>query len=234
MEPIIKLIDHKWEDLMAGVTGQKRTDFGLTLHRLKEALFRVDRRYREYRIAHEQMRPAEDGKLIGGRPSDELQLALVDKIEAFHQQVYATGSALVLTVNHRPVRTFKTDHPIDSIRRFLQFAREKSYDSTLSDALQWLERSEDFRAKFVDHPQQHLLHDWITYSHIGESYVIYFVRQPGELVNVYMVPPLDPIDPRFRPPVNYQSFYVSPNPSRTIAAVGTVVSTLLGLRSLKS
>lgn len=155
------------------------------------------------------------------------QLFLVDKVEAFHQQVYVVISALIAIHNHIGIKGIKQQHPIDSVTKFLEFARQNSYKSALHDQLTLLQKSVDYRAKFVDHPQQHIMHDWMTYNFEGQNWVIYFLPKSN---NVYPIYPFHPSDPRFKPPVDCGSdFYVAPHPHLTYGAIQLTSHILLDL-----
>jgi len=146
----------------------------------------------------------------------ELQLAFVDKTEAFHQQVYATISAFIMLLSHIADQKFLSQMPVDSLTKFLRHISDKSYESIVKDQAALLIKSADFRSKFIDHPQQHALHDWITYSYGTGVCIIYFIRKGNE---VYFIEPRDPYAPNFVPPVNYKSFYVSPAHTQVFLAV---------------
>lgn len=147
----------------------------------------------------------------------DLQLEFVDKTEAFHQQVYATISAFIMLLSHIADQKFLAQMPIDSLVKFLRHISDKSYESTVKDQASLLIKSADFRSKFIDHPQQHALHDWMTYSYGPEECcIIYFTRKGPE---VYYIEPKNPYAPDFVPPVNYKSFYVSPAHTQVFLAV---------------
>ena len=99
--------------------------------------------------------------------------------------------------------------PIRSTEKFLRWLLKKMDASQFSEEIGLLQNSLDFRNKFVDHPQQHALHDWMTMTHpSGAGAIIYYIKNGTE---VYYRGSLDPFHPDFKPPVNYKSFYVSPD-----------------------
>lgn len=146
----------------------------------------------------------------------DLQLEFVDKTEAFHQQVYAVVSAFIMLLSHVGDQKFLSQMPIDSLTKFLRHISDKSYESIIKDQAALLLKSADFRSKFIDHPQQHALHDWMTYSYGTGACIIYFIRKGPE---IYYREPKDPYAPDFVPPVNYKSFYVSPAHTQVFLAV---------------
>lgn len=133
----------------------------------------------------------------------------VDKIEAYFQQVYSTLSAFIMLLSHVADDDFKKQMPIKGAEKFLLWISKRSYSGQLKDNVTLLGKAREFRTIFIDHPQQHILHDWMTYSHLNGTAIIYFVRNgnkvyaPGSIV--------DPYNPNFRPPFDYKSFYVSPD-----------------------
>lgn len=146
----------------------------------------------------------------------DLQLEFVDKTEAFHQQVYATISAFIMLLSHIADQKFLSQMPIDSLTKFLRHISDRSYESIVKDQAALLIKSADFRSKFIDHPQQHALHDWMTYSYGTETCIIYFVRKGNK---VYYRELKDPYAPDFVPPIDHKSFYVSPAHTQVFLAV---------------
>jgi hypothetical protein len=167
----------------------------------------------------------------------ELQLRLVDKVEAFHQHVYATLAVLALVLNHLRTGSDQS-YPIGSISAFLQALKERKfrYQAQHLDRVVVLERSIDFRSKYVDHPEKHQLHDWMTYGYRGKSHIIFFMPKGAEVA--WLGPEgdtvnLDPFSPRFRPPVNCgDDFYVAPDVDIVFEAVQTIVAAALGTRPI--
>src|SRR5689334_18548500 len=128
----------------------------------------------------------------------ERQLRFVDKMEAFHQHIYATLAVLALVLNQRRAKDGEQAYPVGSISRFLAALKERDfrYKDRFLDHVSVLERSADFRSKYVDHPERHQLHDWMTYRPDRYTYVIYFIRK-GTGVFWRGGPP-DPFHPDFQ------------------------------------
>lgn len=143
-------------------------------------------------------------------PMKDIQLEFVNCVESYYQQLYATLSAFVMFLNYNAPREFKNGLPISRITNFLTFLGSKN-GLTISEEIKELTRATIFRSKFVDHVQQHTLHNWMTYSFPTKSgpecVVIYYIGKGRE---VYYRPHLNPYADDFEPPVNYISFYVSP------------------------
>lgn len=225
----ILLINSNWEKIVKKFGKSRRDVIGLVLHRLRENLARMEFRYNGYSDIEKRI------ILVGSQKSKKskeeslsfLQLKLVDKVEAFHQQVYSTLSVLILFLTHFRIEDLK-DFPINSVKRFLEHVKKRiKCRSTLYEQIDLLERSIDFRSKFIDHPQQHAIHDWMTYGYLGKYYVIYFIRHGRE---VYYREPKEPFEPDFQPPVNCKKdFYVSPDKDKTYKALHYLVVHLLGL-----
>jgi hypothetical protein len=122
--------------------------------------------------------------------------------------------------------------PISNIKHFLEFLIQKP-EIDLKEEIKLLEKSRDFRARFIDHIQQHILHDWETGSRMLDDgrnvcTVIYFIKKGPE---VYFRGVFDPYAPDFEPSSNYESFYVSPPHEKCHAAYFKLCQTLIGLIS---
>jgi hypothetical protein len=176
--------------------------------RFNEFLWRLDQRYQRLKSVESFIYHANITTLHV--PMRDVQLEFVNCIEAYYQQLYASLSAFAMFLNHVASPSFKRGLPIGSVKGFLGFLRNKTgFD--LDNQLTELERARDFRAKFVDHTQQHALHNWMTFSYptkVGpECIVIYYISRGPE---VYFRSHVNPYTPDFQPPVNYESFYISP------------------------
>lgn len=223
---LLVLIDKNWEKILKGYNDEKRKEVGMTLHRLKEAIIKLDYRYFELISivkTFDQLTNEEQGE-----PLHYLQIAFVDKVEAFHQQVYATISTTMLVINHIGYKGKRINHPIDSVKKFLEYIKGEifKYRSVLGDQIDILEKSRDFRAKFIDHPQQHQLHDWMTFRAEDGLYLIFFMRKGDE---VYAIDPtIHPFDPNFKPPVNCgEDYYIAPSEGKTLKAVEIFIKHIL-------
>lgn len=203
--------------LRACFADDKKLKALMAFQRFNEYLLRLENRHNE--LLHiEAFTTNVDPKEFekhGITPHDA-QLLFIDKTEAFHQQVYATVSAFIMLLSHATDKKFTAQMPIDSVTKFLRHMSDKSYDSLVKDHSAALIKSVDFRSKFIDHPQQHALHDWMTISYIKGTCIVYFLKKDDK---VYFRPHADPYASDFRPPFDCDSFYVSPKHSETFEAV---------------
>ncbi len=139
----------------------------------------------------------------------EIQMYFVDKTEGFHQHIYSVISALAMLLNHIAPREFCQRIPIRKNQKFLKFLKNEY--PKLIDFVKILESSTSFRNKFVDHTQQHVLHDWMTYSYPennqAKAVVIYFIRNSN---NVYYRGEQNPFSLDFQPPIDCKEYYISP------------------------
>jgi hypothetical protein len=166
-----------------------------------------------------------------GPPLKEVQLRFVDKIEAFHQHIYATLAVLALVVNHLRDEREKQLYPVGSISKFLAALKERKfrYKDRLLDQVAILEKSSDFRSKYIDHPDQHQLHNWMTHFYLNKYHVVYFLTG-GDPADIHAGDP-DPDSPDFHPPIGgLLGFYVSPDLDRTYDAMQRVVMAALSIR----
>lgn len=222
---VVASIEQNWENYKTCVRSNER-DALTALQNFKEAFQRLGYRYDQVKNITETVNNISDGE-DEGMTLHEAQIKLVDRIEAYHQQVYSVISGLSNLMNHFSLGGSKAEHPINSNKRFLEFLKENNrYRSQFVTAIDALMRSIDYRAKFIDHPQQHLTHDWMTFSTNEKSrndlYIIHFIKYGNEIYapggNT------NPEDPTFRPPINCgDDFYVSPNVYRTQEAMTHVV-----------
>lgn len=178
------------------------------IQRFNEFFIRLEIRFLDLLKIESEIFNAEPGDMK--RPMSEIQLDMVDKVESFYQQLYACMSAFTMLLNHIAPHDYRRSMSIGSVKKFLEFLLSKHLDH--GESLSWLETARDFRARFVDHVQQHVLHDWMTYSYPGkfgpECVIIYFVKKGPEVYHRGFQ--TGPYDPSFEPPVNYESFYVTP------------------------
>jgi hypothetical protein len=195
------------------------------VQRFNEFFIRLESRFLALLKVEAEIFYAEPEKIK--RPMPEIQLDMVDKVESFYQQLYACLSAFVMLLNYVAPHSYQRNMSITSIKNFLEFL--SSGHLVLKESLAWLEKARDFRARFVDHIQQHVLHDWMTYSYPGkfgpECVIIYFVRKGPEVY--YPGIQLDPYAPDFQPPVNYKSFYVSPPHKECLLAFQLVTEEII-------
>lgn len=224
----IDLITKNWDRLISKLGPSKKNTIGLTLRNLQENLINLNVRYIEYFDIEKEIYALDQNKQKLSSKSKSLstlQLNLVNKLEAFHQQVYSTLSSLIQVLVHLGEK----DIPIDSVSKFLDFVDRKiPYKSTLKTHIYNLKMSIDFRAKYIDHPQQHKLHNWMTYSYEDEFYVIYYISNSNKVY--FRGEPYDPLDPEFVPPVDCDNnFYVSPNKIRIFKSLNYLCNELLEL-----
>lgn len=228
IENLLKQIEKNWEDLLKSYKDEQRDKVGMSLHKLKEAFIKLDYRYFDLSRIVRTFNQLTRGEM--GETLNYLQIAFVDKVEGFHQQVYTTISALILVINYLGYKKGKTNNPINSVKKFLEYTKDKifKYRSILGDQIDVLQKSRDFRSKFIDHPQQHQLHDWMTFKVKKDVFLIFFKRHGNE---VYMIDPTKhPFDPDFKPPVNCgKDFYIAPNEKETLKAIEVLVRHILNI-----
>ncbi|MCK4635539.1 MAG: hypothetical protein KAT32_01630 [Candidatus Moranbacteria bacterium] len=157
------------------------------INRLRENFIRLDMRYKNCKELQDQFEMAEIGLkisvIIKDFPVDDFDLMnwqnkFVDSVEAFNQQIYSTISVLILVLNY--VGLCDKDHPIRSVNKFLDFVKNNIENCTKE--VEVLKESINFRAKFVDHPQQQTAYDWMTFSLYGKCCVVYFSHlKDGEI-----------------------------------------------------
>lgn len=220
MSKIIDFINSKAQEIISIREGIDSDKIGLALNSLKENIVKLEQRMQRHTEVEKKL--YDDNDHADKRHG---QLMLVDAIEAIHQQVYVTLSSFISLLNYIGIDGL-INHPINSVERFLKHLHNKYTDRIDPTVFEYLNKSREFRSKFVDHPQQHKLHDWMTINYNDISYVVYFKR--GATGDVKMIDAdIPPDHPSFIPPISCEDFYVSPNKSKTYAAVCELISKFL-------
>lgn len=149
-------------------------------------------------------------------PVHRIQLEYVNRLESYFQHLYATISALIMLVNTLGDHGLRQSLPIGSIKKFLKhLGQDNNLD--VSEEVLLLEQARDFRAKFVDHIQQHKLCNWITYGVPAEgsderfSVVIYYIPK-GDSSSEQIIggDPTNPYSDDFAFGIANDGFFVSP------------------------
>ncbi len=176
--------------------------------RFHEFAIRLDHRYINLKNIENIIADIPDDTKL---PVSKIQLEFVNRVEAYYQQLYASLSALAMLINHTASHDFKKNMSIRSISSLLEFLSKK--DIPLESEIKELTRAVEFRGKFVDHIQQHTLHDWMTYgipfNETRHCVVIYFINKGPEVYAPcnYI---FDPYHKDFNLSLNHGGFYVSP------------------------
>lgn len=148
-----------------------------------------------------------------------LQLLLIDKIEGFHQHVYSLISSFILVLVYLAPKDWKNHLPINSVEKFLEFLSTKINETEFSKSLNELNKSRIFRAKYIDHIQQHIIQNWMTYNFKNEAYIIYYIEKSNKVFNIVS----DPKSDIFIPPIDFETFYISPSCEETLKSIILVV-----------
>lgn len=225
MEELIKKIKSECDTIIKDFAPQSKENSIMAYQRFNEYILRLESRFDQLLNLEKEIAEFDPAK--AERRLKDIQLDFVDKIEAYFQQLYSTLSAFVMLLNHIANDGFKSQMPIKGIEKFLSWISKQSYSSQLKEGIFLLDKAREFRDIFIDHPQQHILHDWMTYSHLNGTAIIYFIRDgnkvytPGNTV--------DPYDPNFKPPFDYKSFYVSPDYRKVHDSMKYFVNSILEL-----
>lgn len=211
----IERITHICQRLVNSRPAELQSKSALSARSFIESLNRLVKRYGELLAAEEKkLLATEESMKREGVVLEDLQFHFVDKTEAFHQQMYASLSNLVLALNNlRPHKKLLIDIPIGSIERFLAYI-DKVYGlkEVLPGVIDSLNSSRDFRSRFVDHPQQHGAHNWYMYSYGTGICIVYYLPDEDLDQEVIYVPTMGyPYVDNFQPIFKTKSCYVSPN-----------------------
>lgn len=206
MEKLAKEIQSKCKKITKKFPPARKNGAGFACQQFTESLLSLERRYNELlKIEREILDFSENSK--PGRSLNEIQLDYVDKTHAFHQQIYATISALMklltLLGNEEFIQQFLQGKNLRSVERFLKNLRDTGPHAEHIDcSIGFLLHSRYYRAKFVDHPQQLKIHSWITQSLAEHVAIIYFgfpkdkVFAPNPMINPYFILDEDIFVPR--------------------------------------
>jgi hypothetical protein len=161
---------------------------------------------------------------------------LVDKIEAFHQHVYATLAALAYCVQLRRASS-EDKYPIGSNSDFLKALakRHQRFATVYLRDIEQLLGSTEYRSSWVDHLDRNPPYDWLTLTPEVESvrsYIVFFRRRgPGDIEirndSLLQRSLLSPFHPDFHPPFECESFKVAPDVDATYDALQRVVMAAL-------
>ncbi len=200
----------------------------LVLQRLCENLQQLETRNQEYQdvesiFAHDL--------IIGGKQYtlDEAQMMLLNKVEALHQQIYATISTFIKLISHVRLNDQKINFPNRSVNKFLDTVSETAeYKNVLSEEICVLKKSIKYRDTLVDHPQSMEALDWATIGSNFEYSIIYYAHD-AETGNIITdeINMMDPEDEHYHPPIGTNKFFVSPNRKKTIIAMKSFVTKFL-------
>jgi hypothetical protein len=225
MEKLTEFVRDIGFNITSTFEDKKREKAVMSYQRYNEYLLRLEKRYQEL-VRIEKARELLDMDELDkqDRSLADLQLEFLDKTEAFHQQIYATISTFILMLSHIAGHVYKGQLPIRSVTQFLTYMSKRHEEEKFLKSVKFLQDSVNFRAKYVDHPQQHALHDWMTFSYGSGSCIIYFIRTGNE---VYALENFDPYSSNFKPPVAHESFYVSPSHEVVYLCVECFTKTVL-------
>lgn len=231
-EVLIKLMEAKW-DIILERSKSTNPNSKIVLQNLKEVIERLAFRLAELEVASGELGAELRGKTSNGLPLHNCQLIYMDKVEGYHQQVYCVISALSNYFSYFHVSGFKNQHSISSNKRFLETILASNQDNRIHESVNTLIKSIEFRAKYIDHPQQHLAHDWMTYAwqdkDFRKVYIIYFIRAGDKVYHRHGAK--DPESPYFKCPMECgDNFYVSPYAWSTHDALHDLITRLLDLR----
>lgn len=218
------------------------------VHRLNEMLLRLENRYQELVKMYENFIHATDRRGMDGLSSEDAQLLFVDYSEAYFQKVYSTLSTFLMVLNNfLGKKEYTNNLPIGSVKRFLE--RMVTGVPSLESDIKLLEYSRAFRAKAIDHPQQHSMHDWFTQSLGGQTVIVYFTFPRGsggsperdsdlditEIIDplrdtIFSIPEIQSVNPyseSYSPAFACSTFYVSPPYLEVHNSIKAVIKTIL-------
>jgi len=228
---VIETGSHLTDQIVSAFQGPRLARAALATSLLWEYMVRLDWRYHEVLSAGTALSTAasEEEPLVRTR-----QLQFVDRTESFHRQLYGTLSVLMLLLSHVAPRRVTAHLPIASVQKFLVYLREQPALASHTTEIDQLRSSVEFRAAFLDHPQQRKLHHWMTMGTPSETVIIYYVPsyvvpvdRPASADTAGPAQYLNPRAPNFKPAIVCSSFQVSPEPHETHTAICSLVLGIL-------
>lgn len=225
---VIEKVAQRAKRLTERMEGKKLAQSNLAISTLFEYMVRVDWRIEDIRAIKSQFsaEAAKESPVIR-----TLQMAFVDRNEAFHRQVYGTLSVLILFLTHLCSRSIASQLPISSVQKFLKYISSILDKEDCRWHINTLLESVKYRAALLDHPQQSKLHHWMTMGTPTETIIIHYVPLyetiDRPVVRYHGAKGADPRGDDFVPPVDCESFYVSPSYEKTYTALClTILATL--------
>ena len=220
-------IDPSLEKLLGVLSVDKKGKFSrkqfVLTQRFTEYLFQLQYRYKAL-LYSDQKLFIEPRHLK--QPLQEVQLSFMNDLTAFFEQLYATLATLALLIIGTTTKNYAPKNITSSNEKLFNFL-ESFCDASELPKIHKLRKANSFRNKVV-HYLKDVQQDWITYSYPRrtdpESVVIYFIAKGSE---VYYRIPLDPYNSKYKPPVNYESFYMNPSYKETYQSLYEVVFSTL-------
>jgi hypothetical protein len=218
------VIIQRWAAILAQYEEYRRRRIAGALRRLCENLRHLDGRSRDWWTAAQALSQW-DVSAQGVPTFDELQHIYVDRVEAFHQQVYSTLGAFAMALNRMRQKSAPDYPPADNSKVLKRLENDFKDEPQLIQDLATLGDSREFRSKYVDHVATSTLLNWTTYGWEGRRYhILYSDLQPGEVPSPRPQPwDPDPRSPNFWPPIECGEFKVAPDEIATYEALQRVV-----------
>lgn len=229
MKKFVDTLENVFKEIDKHIQDKNKNIYILSTRRFGESLIRLEMRYNELcQIGHEIhfFDPTKENCIN----LSELQLIYMDKIESFFEHVYAFISTLAMLLNNIIPHKHKRELPVGKNKRFIEYLDEKYVN--IKNEISLLEKAREFRAKFITHLSQNVLHDWMTYSCDGrfkaECVIIYFIKNSDNSYKNYNHDfYLNPYDLDFKPPISCSNFYVSPPHNELYFSIQLLVKELL-------
>jgi len=210
LEPVLKELAKSYSE------DSKKNKAETALMRFYEFYDRLVSRYAEVRRIEWEMYYLD--QLREKRTMKEIQSDFVNKTESFHQQIYASVSALIKLLSHVAPENFIKRMPSARATNFLSFVEKEI--PTCKEDVKKIQQSLDYRADYIDHTNQKKLHNWYTYSNVdGKSYIIYY-RESGQgdfldLSHIAKIP--------MKSPFRAKEFFVPPHHSETLSTLKSLM-----------
>lgn len=223
--------------LLSAFEGDKFKKASLSASLLWEYMIKVDWRFTDITVAIDNFSEASQNEdpMLRNR-----QLQFVDRVESFHRQIYATLSVFILFLSHSAPIKISSQIPIRSVQKFIKYLQGQALLNDNSHFFNQLLDSVDYRAYFIDHPQQSKLCHWLTMGLPQETVVIHYVPlycdspHKDKFDSVENTQYTNPRLPNFWPFVRCSSFRVSPNSSETFRALySTIKNVLIWCKGIK-
>jgi hypothetical protein len=209
----------------------RKADFALV--RFREDLQRLDWRYQDYREANRNYKRTQRNRRRA-KDLDHCQKKLVNKSMAFHQQAYVVIASLGSLLNQLKDEK-ASQFPWQEVTDLLDVLESRHFKDNEGrlDDLYVVRNAAWYRSKYVDHPQQHQPHCWLTHYELedDQEYIIFYNPIPGEEFEMLPIPEasMNPKSELYRLPLGVEQWFTAPDVMATHEAIQRIVLHILSL-----
>lgn len=177
MLQLLPFIVHCSENNFHDFSAPKKEVAALASRKLQESLISLEKRTRSLEQIHYEIVNAD--LMVGiTRSLYDVQMDFVERLESFHQQIYASLSCFAYYLQFYLSPLGPNASQLNSVSRFLKYLYGICKDPVKNDLLPLLEKSRVFRSEHVDHPFQNGgIFDFGTAAFAGRAVAFFFTTK---------------------------------------------------------